>query len=472
MALYAPTRSESHPSAWWDCRRPLDRTTYAAVGALGMLVKYVAEVGVLWAVTERAYTPLDFLNPLASSRLAFTRGAPSWLTPAWILWTLPFVAIAVVFTIRRAIDAGRSPWWGLAIFVPLLNFVVMIAMACLPSRDVDADLNAEPLAIKEFVETSPAATSPAFAMLVGILVSAFYMTALTLLLIYAFDSYGSALFFGTPVVAGAFATFTYNYRQGHSWGASLWVALLPVLCVGAVLLLLAFEGAICLLMAAPIMLPLAMLGGLVGKAIADLKKGDARRRRELLGCLIVLPILGYGESRLPCDHEFCVVSEIDIAAPPQAVWTHVVDFPPISSPEPWLFRLGIAGPMGARIEGRGVGATRHCDFTTGSFVEPITVWDEPRRMAFDVTQQPEPMFELTPYREIHPPHLHGSFRSTHGEFVLEELPSGGTRLVGRTWYKLELAPHAYWTLWTDWIIHRIHGRVLEHIKTLSEAPAH
>jgi hypothetical protein len=171
---------------------------------------------------------------------------------------------------------------------------------------------------------------------------------------------------------------------------------------------------------------------------------------------------------LPGNVEYCVVSSIDVAASPQDVWAHVVDFPPIASPEPWLFRLGIAGPKGARIDGRGVGAVRHCDFTTGSFVEPITVWDEPRRLAFDVTEQPEPMFELSPYRDLHPPHLDGAFRSTRGEFVLEPLEDGGTRLVGRTWYKLELAPHAYWTLWTDGIVHRIHARVLEHIKGLAE----
>jgi hypothetical protein len=32
-------------------------------------------------------------------------------------------------------------------------------------------------------------------------------------------------------------------------------------------------------------------------------------------------------------------------------------------------------------------------------------------------------------------------------------------------------PAAYWHLWSDYIIHRIHGRVLDHIKTLAEAPA-
>jgi hypothetical protein len=33
---------------------------------------------------------------------------------------------------------------------------------------------------------------------------------------------------------------------------------------------------------------------------------------------------------------------------------------------------------------------------------------------------------------------------------------------------MELGPTAYWKVWGDWILHAIHGRVLEHIKHLSE----
>src|SRR5205809_3436324 len=39
------------------------------------------------------------------------------------------------------------------------------------------------------------------------------------------------------------------------------------------------------------------------------------------------------------------------------------------------------------IEGTGVGATRYCDFTTGSFVEPIAVWEENRRLGFDIDRK-------------------------------------------------------------------------------------
>ena len=81
------------------------------------------------------------------------------------------------------------------------------------------------------------------------------------------------------------------------------------------------------------------------------------------------------------------------------------------------------------------------------------------------------MFELTPYRHVHPPHLDGALRSNRGEFLLIPLPGGRTRLEGRTWYEFEMFPQGYWTLWSDLVIHRIHERVLLHVKRLSEEMA-
>lgn len=159
---------------------------------------------------------------------------------------------------------------------------------------------------------------------------------------------------------------------------------------------------------------------------------------------------------------------IEIDAPPEAVWEHVIDFPELPAPSEWYFRWGIACPQRAAIDGRGVGATRYCEFTTGTFVEPITAWQAPRRLAFDVTEQPAPMFELSPYRHVHPPHLDGYLRSNRGEFRLTALPDGRTRLEGRTWYEFDMFPQWYWTAWSDLLIHRIHERVLLHVKTLSE----
>ncbi len=141
----------------------------------------------------------------------------------------------------------------------------------------------------------------------------------------------------------------------------------------------------------------------------------------------------------------------------------------LPAPDEWYFQTGIACPLRARIDGRGVGAVHRCEFTTGAFIEPITVWDEPRRLAFDVTEQPDPMRELSPYRHVHPPHLtHSSLRSRRGEFHLERLSGNRTLLQGRTWYTFDMFPQDFWTLWSRACIHRIHVRVLNHIKRLSE----
>ena len=130
---------------------------------------------------------------------------------------------------------------------------------------------------------------------------------------------------------------------------------------------------------------------------------------------------------------------------------------------------GLAYPKKVRIEGEGTQATRYCDFSTGSFVEPIEIWDQPRLLQFAVTESPAPMKEMNPFGEIQPKHLHGYMVSKRGQFRLTQMPGGGTLLEGTSWYRHGLWPAGYWRLWSDAIGHQIHLRVLRNIKTLSEA---
>jgi len=165
---------------------------------------------------------------------------------------------------------------------------------------------------------------------------------------------------------------------------------------------------------------------------------------------------------------FEVRSSIEVNAPPEKVWQQVVAFSEISPPKEWMFRAGIAYPIRAEILGTGPGAERHCIFSTGAFVEPIQVWDEPHKLKFSVTSNPSPLEEWTPYSHIDPPHLHGFLVSNGGQFLLTPLPNGKTRLEGTTWYRHSLWPSPYWRLWSDAIIHRIHLRVLKHIRDEAE----
>lgn len=460
---------------WMSLQGKVTREEYVLVGVGLMVFKYLVELSVIGTLTGKFYSPLDFVNPLLSARSQFTIGAPQWLGFAWILWTLPFVWIAVAMSMRRSVDAGASPWAAMLILVPIFNFLAMFYLACIPKNY--AQRRYQPHSSEENVldidssdirhAHNMAGVKAAF---VGIAVGFGFMFVMLILCIYVFGSYGTALFFGTPLVAGAATAFTYNRQFPQALSKTLALSALTGCCFAASLLLIGLEGLICVAMAAPIMLPLALLGALIGHAVAYQHGTSVEaKERGLYGCLLVLPVFAGVEPHITPQHEFVVMTTVEIAASPEVVWDLVVDFPPITTSEPWYFRAGIASPYEATIDGEGVGAIRHCKFTTGEFVEPITVWDEPRRLAFDVTSQPEPMTELSPYRHIHPPHLDGSFRSTRGEFLLVELPNGNTRLEGRTWYTVDMRPLDYWTVWTDAIVHRIHLRVLEHIKDLAEA---
>lgn len=188
----------------------------------------------------------------------------------------------------------------------------------------------------------------------------------------------------------------------------------------------------------------------------------------LLWCLV--PLTTAFGAAVPTDDLREVTSVIDIDAPPEVVWDHIVVWNPIPRGElPWYFKTGIAYPTHARIEGTGVGAVRYCEFSTGAFVEPITVWEPGRRLAFDVMAQPAAMQETSFWAKVHAPHLETGFRSHRGEFRLTPLPGGGTRVAGTTWYTLGLAPEAYWGLWADAILHRIHARVFAQIRSEAEA---
>jgi hypothetical protein len=72
-----------------------------------------------------------------------------------------------------------------------------------------------------------------------------------------------------------------------------------------------------------------------------------------------------------------VKSSIEINATPEEVWNNVLEFPQLKEPTEFIFKTGIAYPINATIKGEGVGAVRHCNFTTGCFIEPITIWDKP-----------------------------------------------------------------------------------------------
>ncbi|HTB06260.1 MAG TPA: SRPBCC family protein [Bacteroidia bacterium] len=282
-----------------------------------------------------------------------------------------------------------------------------------------------------------------------------------------FRDYALGLFIWLPMVMGIITTLILGMNSPVSRQDLCYTSMgaLGVFCVG--MLGFAWEGIICLLMAAPIGLFFNFIGHRIGYYIIKNK----RHKNIPTVCTLLflsVPALMAFENKVGYTEETrSVTTSIEINAPIEQVWSNIIQFPKMEEPTELIFKTGIAYPTSAQIDGRGVGAVRHCNFSTGSFVEPITEWKEPTLLKFDVAEQPEPMKELSLY-DIHPNHLHGYWVSQKGEFKLTQLPNGHTLVEGTTWYINRIRPDFYWTIWSDYIVHKIHQRVLEHIKKNSE----
>lgn len=353
-------------------------------------------------------------------------------------------------TRRRAVA-----WLALLFFVPGVSYLFIAAMAVLPTRASRVAVAETPRPYEDRLPSALMASAVGTMLGLGMLA----------LSVYGLQSYGVSLFLGTPFVIGALTAFLFNRRYPASARETLQVVIMTLACVAGVTLVTAAEGAVCLLMAAPLAIGIGAMGSALGRRIALHDRGPLT---NALLAVVVLPVTATLDANRPATDVREVRSAIEIDAPPDVVWRNVIAFPPLPEPSELVFRVGVAYPQRAEILGEGVGVVRRCVFSTGAFVEPITRWEPARRLSFDVREQPKPLQEWSPYADLAPPHLDGYFRSRRGEFRLVALPGGRTRLEGSTWYEMRLQPAAYWVLFGDAIIGRIHDRVLRHIRTTTE----
>ncbi|MFL5608023.1 MAG: DUF805 domain-containing protein [Gemmatimonadaceae bacterium] len=441
---------------WFTFDRSVGRREYLLSGLALAVVKYAGDVLIVWRDTGRLWHPLSYLSPvssLVSHSLVDGKGIV-----LLALWALPFIWIGISMSVRRTLDAGYSAWVALLFFVPGINYLFMAVMCALPTSD-------EPLYIEEVPRAHEHRLPKALLAIAAGMVLGLVMLAVSVI---GAKSYGISLFLGTPFLIGAITAFLFNRQYPASAAETQQVVFMTLACLGGVFLLTAVEGALCLLMVAPLAAVLGMMGASLGRHIALRDRGALAN--AMLG-VVLLPLTATLDAGRPPTPLREVRSSVVIDASPDVVWRNVIAFPPMPEPAELVFRAGIAYPMRAEIRGEGVGAVRYCVFSTGAFVEPITRWEPGRRLSFDVSAQPRPMQEWSPYANVTPPHLDGYFRSRRGEFRLVALPDGRTRLEGSTWYEMRLEPAAYWILFGDAFISRIHHRVLAHIAANAESMA-
>jgi uncharacterized membrane protein YhaH (DUF805 family) len=442
----------------WEGR--VQRLQYFLAGTALVAAKYAID----WSVAVRfgeTWRIWNYFLPLREVSLFGLGGRQPELYG--ILWAIaiPFFWVGIALTLRRLHDAGKSAGWIFLFFIPLANLVLFLWLTLTPSAPAEI--------VKDIATDDPRRKSSTRRAALGIVLAVALGLALVTLSARVLMGYAWGLFLGVPFLTGFVSSWFLNAETPRTRFETISVSILTTLLIGLTLIGLKYEGLFCLLMALPLALPFSIAGGLIASYILR-SRNRTSTPPTFAAWLAILPLMMFAEHAAKLEPPVVsVTTSVTIDAPVSGVWKNVVAFAPLTPPEEWLFHAGIAYPTSARIVGSGPGAVRYCRFSTGDFVEPITVWDQDRLLAFEVATQPQVMRELSPWK-ITPPHIERNYmRSRRGQFRLVALSDRRTLLEGTTWYQNYFWPQVYWRAWSDGIIRRIHLRVLQHVKQQAEA---
>lgn len=301
--------------------------------------------------------------------------------------------------------------------------------------------------------------------------------------------YGAALRFGFGIEKGIFQTITVGFilftpfamgfitifvierRQAQriwTWFLYPWIPVLAGVAAAGIFL---WEGLICIVMFMPVALVAATVGGVAAGLIARMVRSRASRNASL-ACVMFFPFL-----ITPFEHQLLsqrdlrsVESVIDIKAAPAVVWSNIERVPAIRTSElqpSWSHAIGFPNPVEATLSKEGVGGIRNATFEKGVFfIETVDDWDPQHHLGFSIRAQTASIPKTTLDEHVT---VGGQyFDVLHGDYELEPLPNGVTRLHLQSLHRVSTDLNWYAHLWTDSIMRDLQVRILQVIRDRCE----
>jgi hypothetical protein len=249
---------------------------------------------------------------------------------------------------------------------------------------------------------------------------------------------------------------------------------LPCVLLGSVAIVLAWEAAICVVMALPIFMIMSSVGGTVFTAIfSRLSREDQQStpiQSSLLGLILLAPfIVAPIENQFPApDAIRTVETQVVIQAGPERVWDNLVAVPPIQ-PEEHRFTLfnllGLPWPVEATLSQPGLEGVRRASYDNGlTIIEPVTVWEPYRHYAFGVQLDPA-VTPPPPFEQVGGKY----FEVQRVRFRLEPAPEGAVVLHLQSQYRLSTRLNFYGSWWIDTLLVDLQDYILSVIKARAEA---
>src|SRR5260370_18767439 len=320
----------------------IDRKSYAIAGCSAFFLKYCLDKIVAFVVFGRQWFLWSYWQPLGpDARVNAIHPDTRAFAGTLLILALPFIWVGVTLTVQRLRDAGKPLWLVVFFFVPVINLLFFLLLCIMGSHSAPAQREAAPWPETRMLDRwiprsaiGAATVSFVLTIVIGFIFTVFGTEVLR--------SYGWGLYVALPFCLGLFSVLVYSYHEPRSFGSCMSVAVGPIALLGAVLILVLLEGAICILMAAPFALALSALGGMLGYTIQAgywLHKGTP----VMLSIVFLFtPALQSAEYWAKLQPEtFEVRTAIEVNAPPEKVWNRVVAFAEIPPPTELLFRAGI-----------------------------------------------------------------------------------------------------------------------------------
>jgi uncharacterized membrane protein YhaH (DUF805 family) len=115
-------------SLLFGLRDRVSRRPYIAAGCLLAVLKFAVDFAIVYGFTGRSWHPLGYLIPSIILRDMDMGSVPEWMHLCVAAASMPFLWVGLSMSMRRAADAGVTPWLG-ALFVVLVAVAILVIVA-------------------------------------------------------------------------------------------------------------------------------------------------------------------------------------------------------------------------------------------------------------------------------------------------------------------------------------------------------
>jgi len=277
---------------------------------------------------------------------------------------------------------------------------------------------------------------------------------------------------GIPFAMGMLISYFVKRRKLAGWVGSGTLSLLSIVLVVFAAGALLREGTVCIVMALPIFIVLAILG-VICTALGSLL-GLSNNSPKLLSVGLFMPfMLAPLEQRLPATtlHQ-TVTQSIFIAAPPATIWQHInypLNIQKAELKDGLVYQIGAPYPMEARtLEGK-VGGLRALQWERGvKFAEIITAWEPNHYIAWDYkfTADSFPPGSLDEHIVIG-----GHYFNMESTAYALQPEANGTRLTIQVNTSVSTNFNHYADFWARFLVTDTAKTILQFYKTRAESPS-